>query len=199
MTHIRKACVAIEKAEGALKALPAEAASAGDYDAVQLLAEWAKQLSMLRASAAEAAPEEAPAHKPTTNSRQRRTRSRRRPARGDYPRFSRTGETIVKTSWSKKRKQEYQHRGPRDVLRLVLSALDSAGARNRSVTTDEIFPLVTAGDTEVPSYQAYLALACLKGAGAVESRGREGYQLSIGTRALSEAADAIWAELPESE
>jgi hypothetical protein len=181
-----------------LQALTAEAAAEGDYDTVQLLADWGKQLLHLRASGPEL-PES------STNSPQPHARpggrqaSRKKGPKGAYPRFDRAGEILIKTSWSKKHKKEYQHKAPGAVLSTLLLAFDRAGARNRPITTEAIFPLIADDQSELPSYQAYLALACLKKANAVESRGRDGYQLRIGTRKPRAVAEELWAALPSAK
>ena len=57
----------------------------------------------------------------------RRVRSRHK----TLPRFERDGERIVKVSWSKRAKAEYEHRAPRDVVFSLLDAIRIIGKKFR--------------------------------------------------------------------
>ena len=195
MDIIQRARSTIVRAETSLQSLTAEAAAEGDYDTVQLLAGWAKQLVHLRASGPENTRLPASSEQSVRQSRGQRS-GRTKGHKGTYPHFHRDGETLVKTSWSKKNKKEYQHKAPGALLERLLLAFDKAGARNRSIATEDLFPLVADDQSELPSYQSYLVLACLRQANAVEACGRDGYRLRIGTRKPAVVADEIWAALP---
>src|SRR5262249_43673277 len=98
-------------AENNLKKLLAETAAGGDYSLVVQLAGWAHRLSDLCAEIVKAAPPGAiasgPADAPETTGHNVSPAPRKRRA-GDYPKFSRNGDTLVKTGWSKAQKSEYE-------------------------------------------------------------------------------------------
>lgn len=129
-----RAAEAVRQCETQLRTLIAEASAAGDYDSVDRLTLWARTLASLVPQTTPAISPGgtdipvgvpvgpgAPGHLPTraTGSSSAsappapRTRSTaKRSAKPDYPRFSRQRNDLVKTGWSKKDKQEYQHRAP---------------------------------------------------------------------------------------
>lgn len=105
---------------------------------------------------------------------------KRRPVKGEYPRFERDGDKLVKIGWSKRDERVYEHRAPRETVFLVTNALSSK--RPKSVfTMDQVLPLNDNVGHEIPSYQAYLALAWLRSIGAVQRRGKDGYAVANGS------------------
>ena len=59
---------------------------------------------------------------------------------------------------------------------------------------EELLPITTASNGEVPSYQAYLVTAWLRACGAVEREGRGGYRPVL-ERLTDEIIDQQWAAL----
>ena len=101
----------------------------------------------------------------------------------------------MKIGWSKKAKNEYRHKAPREVIDLLLDRLVQVGAPGHLFTTEDVFPLHGKGDSEVPSYQAYLALAWLKALGLVVQYGRQGYKLPT-TTSIKPLIEREWDNLP---
>lgn len=130
------------------------------------------------------------------NSEAAKTPLRRRgPA---YPKFFRDGEVLVKVGWSKRQKAEYEHRTPFRVLPLLQAALSKPGGNRRRFTMDSILPLsdeVGGGQMQVPSYQAYAALAWLKSIGLVVQHGRQGYSIPHPDQ-VAKTVEARWSGLP---
>lgn len=193
----------LRDAESSLQMLVAEAASSGQYQAVRHVNDVAEHLAELRSSIAATADEgsaqqsaipvdqEREARSPTKTAQRKKT-----PRGSSYPRFSRDGDQLVKTGWSKKNREEYQHRAPRAVLSAMASALESAGARKRPVVMDRLLPLMLEDKREVPAYQAYAALAFLKDQSIVEALGRQGYRMTIGVKPLEAELQKGWEALP---
>ncbi len=126
------------------------------------------------------------------------SRRRRAPVKGEYPKFHRQGDTLVKVSWSKKEREEYQHKAPRRVVDLLAAAIARKASRTGRFTTEELFPLKDPQDgAEVPSYQAYVALAWLKASGAVKQKGKGGYTLKNALKILEDVA-SFWKQLQET-
>ncbi|HOW17477.1 MAG TPA: hypothetical protein PLC79_00455 [Phycisphaerae bacterium] len=104
----------------------------------------------------------------------------------------------MKVSWSKKERGEYQHKAARRVVELLAAAITKRAANGRRFTTEDIFPLKDAETGgEVPSYQAYAALAWFKASGLVRPHGRQGYTAGNPGKLL-EVVTAAWEKLREA-
>ena len=112
-----------------------------------------------------------------------------------YPRFERDEDEILKVGWSKQKRKEYVHRAPRSVIWALARILRARSVPESRFMTTEILPLVNDGRGEVPSYQVYLALAWLRGVGAISGNGREGY-LADAVGISDENVEALWEALP---
>lgn len=112
-----------------------------------------------------------------------------------YPRFRRDGSHLVKVGWSKKSRQEYEHRAAFDVVLAVSSRLEETTAGSRTAGVDELHPLVVGdhGD-QVPSYQLYLAIAWLRSERLLNRIGRKGYT-SAAPGELAARARERWDEM----
>ena len=123
--------------------------------------------------------------------------SKRKKKKNEYPRFERDGERLIKVGWSKKNKEAYEHRAPRGAVIAFARHLASQVEPGQVFTMDDLFPVpdVVTGD-EVPAYQAYLTLAWLRNADAIEKKGRDGYVLRMDSIADG-GLDQLWDHLPE--
>jgi hypothetical protein len=96
-----------------------------------------------------------------------------------YPRFVRKGDALIKIGWSKRSKEEYQHKAPRKVVAMLIDRIASAGANGGLVTAQDFVPLVDPADkSPVPDYQTYLCLAWLRENGLLNQHGRQGYTVA---------------------
>jgi len=174
-------------AEAELQRLTAEAAASGRYDELNVLADCARLVGTIGKSvgAGELVTEFASAME--------RRKSKRAPS--PYPKFSRSGDQLIKTSWSKKGRDEYEHKAHREALTAVVDALSRAGAEQQPVQMDQVLPISADEGGEMPTYQAYLALSFLRKVGVVSKNGRSGYQLTEPARKASEAAQGSWERL----
>lgn len=194
---LSKAHDALKKCEESLRGLVAEAAAAGQYDAVETITEWARTLGRLRGGCeAEGIPEqseevEQPVAVSVAGSASKRPSSSK--ARSAYPRFARSRTELVKIGWSKKEKKEYLHRAPWGVVELLCQRLKSWGSKE--FTSEDILPLQGSDGVEVPSYQSYLCLAWLRDSGLITKEGRQGYFVPRGLDLLVETSKA-WKNLP---
>lgn len=192
-----RAAQAVRHCETQLRTLIAEASAAGDYDAVDRLTAWARTLRGMQSSAPVSsvgwAVPTTPSEGATGGSSAgappapRTRHTAKRNAKPDYPRFSRQRNDLVKTGWSKKDKQEYQHRAPWVVVEALARRLNEK--RGEVFTSDDIFPVTNSDGTDVPSYQAYLCLAWFRFEGLVVQDGRQGYYVSIDTDVLAAALE----------
>jgi hypothetical protein len=123
-------------------------------------------------------------------------RSRRGLASTEFPRFERDGDKLVKLGWSKRDERIYEHRAPRDIVFTVSSAIAGKVKPKSVFTMDQILPINDEAGHEIPSYQAYLALAWLRSLGIVNRKGKEGYRLAIGTLD-GPTLKRLWTAVPE--
>ncbi len=127
----------------------------------------------------------------TRSPRKTAKKARSRTQKREYPRFERDGDKLVKVGWSKKHKEQYEHRAPREAV--IAFARHLAGhARDGEVfAMEDLLPVPDLSGGEVPAYQVYLTLAWLRQADAVEKKGRDGYVLR--DRSLAEGGlDKLW-------
>ncbi|HKQ48364.1 MAG TPA: hypothetical protein VJZ71_09875 [Phycisphaerae bacterium] len=183
MDIAKRAIEAVQKTERQLLELAGTALAAGDYKSIRV-AELAKAVGELvhfpglNGEAEEATGVPLPiAHKPGDESAgESSPRPRRSPRKGEYPKFFRQREALVKIAWSKSERAEYEHRAPRLVIDLLVGAIQKKAGKGRLFTADEVLPFVNSIDgTEVPRYQTYLCLAWLRAEGLVKQKGRQGY------------------------
>ena len=99
--------------------------------------------------------------------------------RQQYPQYFRAGDRLVKRAWSKKERQPYEHKAPREVIEVLLEAIRRRKGDQRPFEAADIMPLYSKSGDEYPSYQSYLALGWLRHAGAI-AKGRDGYLLKRG-------------------
>jgi hypothetical protein len=119
----------------------------------------------------------------------------RRQRAAEFPRFERDGDKLVKIGWSKRDERVYEHRAPREVVFLVSTAISTKVKPKAVFTMDQILPVNDEAGAEVPSYQAYLALAWLRSLGLVQRKGKEGYALANGALDNSKL-QRLWNSVP---
>lgn len=124
------------------------------------------------------------------------SKSSKRAIRRSFPRFEREGDRLVKIAWSKREREEYEHKAPREIVDLLIDYIKGRkGAGARFVAPDVLPMKNPKTKREVPSYQAYLALAWLCHEGVVVKHGRNGYSLKP-TAAAPEHLSQLWEALP---
>lgn len=182
--------------EAKLRALVAEAATAGDYAGLDLCRDVAVQLKALLESLTPGIGQEEASNqsnvatrrdhgaKLTTSSRVQGTK---------YPRFLIRDGVLFKVGWSRSGKKEYVHKLPKNAFDSTIATIGSLLSRKKSpLTADEITKEATTLGQEVPIYQVYVALALLRFQGMAVREGREGFVVK---RSVVNDASACWAEL----
>ncbi len=210
-------------AERRLRELVGSAAAAGAYDAVQRITDLARTLGTLADEARKPRADERPPPDPrpagdddggsngwtqtvrrladgpgvTPPERKASVRPRKHaPAKGEYPKFSRRGDQLVKTGWSKKAREEYEHKAPRRVIDALTAAIARRSGNGKRFTVEDLFPLKDPQDgSEFPGYQVYVALAWFKSAGLVKQHGRSGYTVRNSSH-LAEVVATAWPQIP---
>ncbi|MCH8969892.1 MAG: hypothetical protein IIA66_12335 [Planctomycetes bacterium] len=105
----------------------------------------------------------------------------------------------MKIGWSKKAREEYEHRAPLAVANQLVSAIRAKVADGEQFTAVDILPLTASdGSGSVPDYQAYLTLKWLHSQAVVLKYGRNRYAIQPGK--MDEGAlDRLWFGLPKFE
>ncbi len=207
MDDLEKALGILSEAEEALSTLMRGGLAEQRYDDVAAVAEVTQHLSDLMRSLENSSPgdeevgpskaEDAGRGKtPTPGVGPPSDKNHRGTPGGSYPQFARDGDRLVKIGWSSKARQEYEHRTHRKVLwafaRVVRDRPDAANC----FTMEDVLPLVYAGGKEIPSYQAYLALAWLRSVEAIRREGRHGYRPDL-FKLSDESVMSLWESLPD--
>jgi hypothetical protein len=117
----------------------------------------------------------------------------RTPKRQVYPQYFREANRLVKRAWSKKERQPYEHKAPREIVDVLLQEVQRRKGHQRPFEAADVMPLVKGNGEEYPSYQSYLALGWLRQAGAV-TKGRQGYLLRPGWD--KQRITQLWNSLP---
>lgn len=197
MPYREEANKVVVHAETDLRSLAERALSERAYADVAHIVSLADSLRGLseRTDAGAAAPPALANNTP----RRSRAASRRNPlctkgparARRGYPRFERDGDKLVKIGWSKKCREEYEHRASRGAVEAFAQYLTSNVQPGKTFLVEDILPVSDGADGELPSYQVYLTLAWLRDLGAVKKLGREGYVLQ-GSMASNGDLEELW-------
>jgi len=205
MDTLQRTLKILNDSEAALAALAGEAAKEASYDAAAFLIDLAKDVANLASKgrtqldpAAKTSIQQTTGHRATTPTFTSMAYFpiKGRPKKGQYPKFLREGNNLVKLGWSPSEKAEYEHKSPRKTLPLLIVAINKIGSNGKRFSMDKVLPLVDPTDgNRVPDYQVYLCLAWLKNLRFLTQHGRQGYSLT--TRApIEPVIETHWAALP---
>lgn len=117
-----------------------------------------------------------------------------KPGAKEYPRYRREGDRLVKVGWSRKGRQEYEHRAPRGAVDAFVEKVRGRDEPDDLFTMEELLPLNGEDGEEIPSYQAYLALGWLRSERAVTKDGRDGYRADL-SKLDADGVDELWNSL----
>lgn len=213
----------LSEAERQLRELVGSAAAAGDYEATLLITGWARVVGSLVQEAQQATQsdsqvamsvrdgQEAESARTADSGRSQddsvnshrlnspaMRRVKRSPSKDQYPKFFRRGDQLVKIGWSKKERQEYEHKAPHRVVDTLAAAIAGRFGNGKLFAVEDLLPLKDPnGGSEIPSYQAYVALAWLRLAGLLKRHGRRGYSVESAS-GLADALVTSWQRLPEA-
>jgi hypothetical protein len=199
MSIIQRTDNLLTETERTLVGLANEAGAARDYDQAASLIELARKIKQLGEQFRATASKVAEAAKPLDTlmelhaGAESKVPIRSRNKLGQYPRFVREGDNLVKIGWSKSQRAEYEHKSPKRLLAALCAAL--TGAKGKRITMDGVLPLKDPIDGSAFSdYQSYVCLAWLKSAGLVTQHGRQGYSLPKGIE-LEKSVETLWTNL----
>jgi hypothetical protein len=199
MSIIQRTEDLLAETERTLVGLANEAGAARDYDQAASLIELARKIKQLgeqfrgAASKVAGAPNPLDALMKLDPAGEIKVPIRSRNKLGQYPRFVREGDNLVKIGWSKSQRAEYEHKSPKRLLAVLCESLTSANGKR--IMMNKVLPLkdpVTGA--AFPDYQSYVCLAWLKSGGLVTQHGRQGYSLPKGIE-LAKSVETLWANL----
>jgi len=197
MSTSNKAKTVIAEAQKALRSLMEEAIRQQNYGEVAEIAILAEGLSrvLLGENGGIHDPSGAPAPPTVPPVRQMPKRTNRPKNKPKYPFFERDGDKLVKVGWSKKHRDEYEHRASREAVIAVARHIASQVKVGQVFEVESMLAVQDSAGSDIPAYQVYLILAWLRSAGAVEKKGRDGQILrdgSIGSGGLNN----LWERVP---
>lgn len=201
---------ALKRCEADLQQIAAEALAAGDYATARIGMELAEGIADQRtragldhATPSGASPTPKP-RKPAKTAAAPKPRKNKakttRPTSGSktYPKFAREDDKLIKIGWSKRTREEYQHKAPRSAVDTFIAHLRKHTQADRIFKIDDLLPVPDPGNEgDLPAYQVYLVLAWLRSTAAATKHGRDGY--SVKPSSLSEKSLAqAWNQLPST-
>lgn len=194
MTAVQTAKGVLADAEKSLRELMQQELKAHRYSELAELAGLANSLAKLAGDTGNgAAPKPAAKASPRPVARPA-TKNKAKP-KNAYPRFERDGEKLIKIGWSKKAREEYEHRAPRLAVLAFAEHIGRVTFKGKKFLVEDLLPVCDAIGEEIPSYQVYLTLAWLRQIGVVEKNGRDGY-VRIADPLDGSVFDTLWDELP---
>lgn len=207
-----KARQILASAEAEVRGLITNAAEAQDYQAVSDLAELAQTLSSLTETSrflrSESVAEGSSvaygaslsqARKPKLTKRSNSPQQKPNKARGaakDYPKYHTDRDRLIKIGWSKKHRDTYEHKAPREAVEAVAHALNEK-ASGRVVTVDELGTIETLNGNEVPVYQVYMTIAWLIVINQLSKEGRDGYRVDDNVGSID--LNKVWGSTLKGE
>ncbi len=198
-----KAVSIIDEAEKQLRPLIAASASKGEYELTRRLSLAAEKLKTICSEMAgiNITSFSANSNHLIIKYREKQKRGQlhttsNRESKKDYPKFLRRNNSLFKIGWSKKKKQEYEHKVPREAYDQTVELLNEiAGADNKIITVEQFLEYLNSRtQIEIPVYQVYVTIALLRQHGLVEKCGREGYRV-IDHNNLIELSRQIWDKI----
>lgn len=211
----------VRRTEDGLRQLAADSIASGDYEVGIRLSSWAKTVGGLLTGVASASANEplgvpylistdpedtigdcrrassSERRAPNTRCPQARKRKNRASTPKGYPRFIRRADSLIKIGWSKRSKEEYQHKAPQKVVFMLADNIAGAGTNGRLVTVQDLVPMCDPADkSTVPDYQTYLCLAWLRENRLLNQHGRQGYTVADPKSFGRRVAEA-WDQTPQ--
>lgn len=175
----------LDTVERELLGILANAASSGDYEAIDLCRTTAAKVKILAREIGRpgVAKENSLGgfRKPRSRKAKRIRTSRRTPSGkpSGYPKYEIDDGALHKVGWSKKARKEYSHRVPLDSVNEIAKDIRTCGESHGRITMELIlFDGHLRSNDCVPGYQVYVVLAFLRDREAIKPAGRGGYSIS---------------------
>jgi hypothetical protein len=185
----------LKRAEEELREAMAEAARAGEYRDVDICRGVAVNIKELceRISGNGFKLTKPTEEKEEHISRREQKKNARRGKPEGLPRIEIRKGSLYRIGWSRKQKEEYEHKVPRtsfDTIVNTMSALSREG--NGPFMAEAVIEKINATtEDSMPAYQVYVVLAALREWNLISQVGREGYNIP---QDVAEKGQNMWAE-----
>jgi len=188
----------LKRTEEELRETMAEAARAGEYRDVDICRTVAVNIKELceRISGNGVKFSKSVEEKAGHISKKEQKKIARRSKPEGLPRIEIRKGSLFRIGWSRKQKQEYEHKVPRTAFDTIVNTM-SALAREGSgpfMAEAVINKINATTEDSMPAYQVYVVLAALREWNLISQDGREGYNIPPD---VSEKAKNMWAEQAE--
>jgi hypothetical protein len=112
----------------------------------------------------------------------------------EYPRFLKDQDKLVKVGWSEREASTYEHRAPFEAIRVVVQKIEALTGKSDTFRMEDVLPVQVDGN-EIPSYQAYMALAWLRKSSLVDRSNKNSYIVKS-SHDLLKTVERLWKSLP---
>lgn len=191
------AAAALTEAEQRLRDIAAKAAAAGQYDELDRIISWARQVAAIAAEGSARENSNRTAQLRSPNQRAHRRADGTSGPQGAYPRFARESDFLVKTGFSKKNQSEYQHKVPATAVFSIAKELAGWRPTMALVSVERITKDYSERHGQPIPYQVYAALGWLSSEQLVRRHGRSGYSVPS-PQTLEQDARQAWGKLKDS-
>lgn len=185
----------LKRTEEELREAIVEAARAGDYQAVDIGREAAIEIKDLceLISGDETQPTKLSGDNEEITKRKEHKKISRRGKPEGLPRIEIRKGSLYRIGWSKKQKEEYEHKVPRTAFDTIVNTMSSLAKEGRGPFMAEAVIEKISATTEdsMPAYQVYVVLAALREWNLISQVGREGYNIP---QDVAEKGQNMWAE-----
>jgi len=186
----------LKRTEGELREAMAEAARAGEYRDVDICRSVAVNIKELceRISGNGIKSSRSAEEKEGRISRKEQKKISRRGKPEGLPKIEIRKGSLYRIGWSRKQKEEYEHKVPRTTFDSIVGAMAGVAKEGSGPFMAEavIEKINATTEDSMPAYQVYVVLAALREWNLISQLGREGYNIPPD---ISEKAQNMWAEI----
>lgn len=181
MAHGEVLTATISALEAKARALVADAARSGDFEAVTALTPLATDIAALasRWCRSDGRKDRLPRPEEDADVAVEIERGVSAKSKDRYPYYLRDGDDLVKVGWSARDGAPYEHRASRQAVDRIASAIAAKGKAGRRFQMAALIDAIASSkpDDGPPSYQVYVTVSWLKWHGLLLQHGRQGYTI----------------------
>ncbi|MBN2018716.1 MAG: hypothetical protein JW749_00650 [Sedimentisphaerales bacterium] len=110
------------------------------------------------------------------------------------PRIEIRNNSLYRIGWSKKQKEEYEHKVPKAAFDTIINTMAAlAKGKNGPFMAEAVIDKINeTTEDSLPAYQVYVVLAALREWNIINQNGREGYSIPTD---VAEKAQNMWTEM----
>lgn len=203
---LNPAISALREAEGRLRDAAAKAAAVGAYDAVVVISRLAKSIQAMLSDLEDGGQDRVrvfeQSNRESIQSQYENSVVHRVPGLNKakklslgVPSYSRDADFLIKSARSRKTREEYEHKAPAEVARIVAECLAEWRSAKKLLTAEQLLDAYARRKGVVASYQVYVVLGWLTQIGLIRRHARSGYSVPSPNTIVHDVQKA-WLELP---